>query len=533
MSKNDLAREKKWNNKFPKKPITYNAQYGRPRDPRTFVFDKSYLLESVVKSYGLSSKNDNDTMLNCLLFVQKYLKYTGDMETKGQQEFWQNPEDTLTLQKGDCIAEYEEIYTIDGVKKAKDVKVGDMVLSYDFNTNEFVYKPIVNLWDKGVKKIKRVHLRNGQHVDVTDEHHMMVRTNQKGDSVYEKRDLKDVDLSRWWRRKVPIAKKIPYKKSVPVWDKELYRVIGHYLAEGWCDKYTVSSSGYELIEDIIPLLEKNNIPFSEHKNNSGVPYITFLKSDFKDYLKPLKRNSFDITLTEELLTLPEEYLEELLYGMWLGDGTKLQYPDNRGYANNKEWTYATSSEQLAGDIQRIGLHLGRTFHIWKQEHHGGSGNQPIYRINYNSNSHFLKDHGHKDLGEVSIRYIEDVGECQTYDWEVKDTHNFLFKNGMLSFQCEDGALLIKSLSLVAGVPDWKVRVCAGHVKGGGHAYCTYVRDNDTQCVMDWCYWPNQLPVNSRPNFKDEKNYYEIWFSWTREYTFAPKPVTYSKGVVTL
>lgn len=200
MAKNDFEREKKWNNQFPKKPVTYNAQYGRPRDPRTFIFDKSHILEAVVKSYGLSLKSDDNTMLACLTFVQDFIKYTGDKETKGQDEFWQNPEDTLTLQLGDC---------------------------------------------------------------------------------------------------------------------------------------------------------------------------------------------------------------------------------------------------------------------------------------------------------------------------------------------EDGALLIKSLSLIAGVPDWKVRVCAGHVKGGGHAYCTYVRDNDTQCVMDWCYWANKLPVNARPNFTDEENYYEVWFTWTREYTFAPKPLSYSKGTITL
>ena len=193
-------REQKWNNKFPKRPITYNAQYGRPRDPRTFIFSRSHILESIVNSYRLNKGDDNQKILNCLLFVQKFIQYKGDKELKGQMEFLQNPEDTLTLQKGDC---------------------------------------------------------------------------------------------------------------------------------------------------------------------------------------------------------------------------------------------------------------------------------------------------------------------------------------------EDGAILIKSLSLIAGVPDWKVRVCAGHVKGGGHAYCTYVRDNDTQCIMDWCYWPNQLPVNKRPKLQDEKNYYEVWFSFNAEYTFAPRQITYSKGQLTL
>ena len=519
-----------WINKFPMVPVLYSAQDGNPRDVRTFIFDRSFILSSIIDRFGLKGKDDNDTMLKCCLFVQKYIKYVGDAVSRGQEEYWQNPEDTIARGTGDCIAEYEEIITKEGVKKASDIKVGDIVLSYDFQTNDYVFKPIINLWDKGIKKIKRVHFRNGQHIDITNEHHMLMRTNQSGDSIYEKTELKNVDLSRWWKRKVPIAVKIPYIKSQPVWNKEIYIVIGHYLAEGWIDsnQYSIHSSGYELDDYIVPILEENNIPFTYY-DYGGVPCIRFLTSKFKEYLKPLKRNSFDITLTEELMTLPEEYLEKLLYGMWLGDGTKYQYPDKRGYANNKEWTYSTSSEQLASDIQRIGLHLGRTFHIWKQEHHGGVGNEPMWRINYNTNSHFLKYHGYSGLSEVSINYIEDIGEHQTYDWEVKDTHNFFFKGGICVLNCEDGAILTKSLTLCAGVPDWKVKVVAGMVEGGGHAYCTYVRDDNTQCIMDWCYWPINLPVNERISMEEEPSYHEIWFSFNNEFSYAEVKTMYSNG----
>jgi transglutaminase-like putative cysteine protease len=97
--------------------------------------------------------------------------------------------------------------------------------------------------------------------------------------------------------------------------------------------------------------------------------------------------------------------------------------------------------------------------------------------------------------------------------------------------CEDGAILMKSLTQCAGVPDWKVKIVAGMVKGGGHAYCTYIRDNDTQCVLDWCYWPNRLPVDDRKQFKDEENYYEIWFSFNNDHSYAETKVTYAAGKV--
>jgi len=95
--------------------------------------------------------------------------------------------------------------------------------------------------------------------------------------------------------------------------------------------------------------------------------------------------------------------------------------------------------------------------------------------------------------------------------------------------CEDGAILIKSLSLVAGVPDWKVRVTAGDVVGGGHAYCVYIRDDDTQCILDWCYWSNRLAIKDRALLQNESNYKDIWFAFDKKYGYAPKPVTYTAG----
>ncbi len=530
----NMTREEWWITRFPEQRVIYNAQDSKPRDVRNFIFPKSYILDDIIKKYNLVGGNDNDTMWKCCVFVQEHIKYVGDQESRKQLEFWQYPEDTLTRGTGDCVAEYEEIMVYDGIKTASNIEVGDMVLSYDFYNKEFVYKPIINLWDKGAKQVKRVHFRNGQCIDITDEHYMIARKNQKGDSVYEKIALKDVDLNRFWKRKIPIAKKIPYNICDVEWlTEDLCVVIGHYIAEGWKgpNGYKVASSGYELLEDIIPILEKHNIPFSEYTNNSGVPCIRFLKSDFKDYLRQFKENSFDINIPEDIFHLPQNKLEKLLYGMWLGDGHDGSYVCKGGITLNKPWCYSTSSERLTKDIQRIGLQLGRSFHIWKQENHDGSGNRPIWRITYNPNSFFLRDHGYKDLSEVSISYIEDLGEFKTYDWEVADTHNFFFANGICTHNCEDMSILMKSLTLCAGIPDWKVKIMAGSVKGGGHAYCVYIRDDDTQCVMDACYWPNKLPVNMRPKMEDEENYYEIWFSFNFNHAYAETKIEYSKGKV--
>lgn len=521
-------RAKYWNKKWPINPITYKAQNELERDVRTLIPPKSYVIQR--KAFKWLGNKSDDIAQGVLNWVIRNVKYKGDFETHQTAEYWQHPEETIQTKNGDCVAEYEELYTPKGLIQVKDLNVGDEVLSYDLDKAEYVTKKVIKIWDKGILPRKRVHLRNGQHIDITDNHPLWVRTNQQGKSKYEKRYLSDIDLIKWWKRKLPIATKIPYLEiDIPDLNEELCIVLGHFLAEGYIEGSHVRSCGYELIDHIIPLLEKNDIPFSEGKNNSGVPTINFLCGWFKDLLKEQKKDSFDIHLSERLFHLPSYKLEEILYGMWLGDGTKKKYPDKRGYANNKEWTYSTSSEQLSKDIQRIGLQLGRTFHIWKQENHQGIGNKPIWRINYNPNSHFLKDFGYEDVSEVSISWIEDLGEVKMRDFEVEDTHTFIFKNGIISHQCEDGALLIASMMRIAGVPAYRIKVCAGWVQDPrnknnwcGHAYTIYLTDQGKWVCLDWCYWPDRTPMKDRKAHSELEKYKEIWFTFNDEFSWSQK-----------
>jgi hypothetical protein len=61
----------------------------------------------------------------------------------------------------------------------------------------------------------------------------------------------------------------------------------------------------------------------------------------------------------------------------------------------------------------------------------------------------------------------------------------------------------------------------------GHAYCVYCRETDNEwVVLDWCYWPNNLPIKERKKHKEEANYcspngdYYVWFSWDMKHTYA-------------
>lgn len=87
--------------------------------------------------------------------------------------------------------------------------------------------------------------------------------------------------------------------------------------------------------------------------------------------------------------------------------------------------------------------------------------------------------------------------------------------------CEDGAILLHNILLKSGVPYWKLRLSAGTVVGGGHAYLTYYcEETDTWVVLDWCYYPNSLPINERKDYKDEELYGVTWFSWNKKYCYT-------------
>lgn len=92
--------------------------------------------------------------------------------------------------------------------------------------------------------------------------------------------------------------------------------------------------------------------------------------------------------------------------------------------------------------------------------------------------------------------------------------------------CEDGALLLASLMRVAGIPSYRVKLCAGWVKSKsgqeGHAYIIYLADDNKWYVLDWCYWPSESISNfkRKPHEDQTDKYYEIWWTANDESSWA-------------
>ena len=116
--------------------------------------------------------------------------------------------------------------------------------------------------------------------------------------------------------------------------------------------------------------------------------------------------------------------------------------------------------------------------------------------------------------------------------------------------CEDGAILIASLLINAGIPSWRVKVCAGEViadpifapsesEVGGHAYCIYLADRTDSnrklewVILDWCYLQDpEVPVEKKPLAGEggqEGAYKDVLFTFNDEFSWAQTALEIKEG----
>ena len=124
-----------------------------------------------------------------------------------------------------------------------------------------------------------------------------------------------------------------------------------------------------------------------------------------------------------------------------------------------------------------------------------------------------------------------VGDFNTHKmaehWQTPE-ETYQSKKG----DCEDGAILLASMMLVAGIPSYRVKLCCGFVKDpsnskkqAGHAYVIYLADDDHWYVCDWCYWYTEsVRAFKKKAHNEMTNYKDIWWTANNEYTWSQKNV---------
>lgn len=114
----------------------------------------------------------------------------------------------------------------------------------------------------------------------------------------------------------------------------------------------------------------------------------------------------------------------------------------------------------------------------------------------------------------NIEYVSDIENYKMAELWIYPTVTLAKGSG----DCEDGAFLIHSLALHAGVPVNRLRTYGGLVMSGdqalfaGHAWTSYKRESDDQWVItDWCYWSKDTPLSERTPMKTDMKYIDDFF----------------------
>lgn len=329
------------------------------------------------------------------------------------------------------------MYEIKTLLELKEVYLDYDALSYNLENQEYEFKPIISWMDRKTKAVYKVLLNNGNNFTCTPNHKFWCWDGQKQkDKKIIIREVKDIDLTRWWKRHIFVARKIPSLNINLRITNEQFWIEGNYVAEGWVskakswkNKFQVSIAGdnLEIKKILIDNLETLNIPYlkSKRKRHS---YVTINKSLLKYRLaKEFGKKALNKHFPNEYLSLSRKQLNILLDGYALGDA---YFKFGKKY--NEYLIYNTISDKLALQLKFLHFILGRPLSSYYQINHQGLGKNPIWRLTENTNSCFNRE-TLKDMSKVGIKRVEFIGKNNVYNIRVADNHNFILaESGVLS-----------------------------------------------------------------------------------------------------
>lgn len=315
---------------------------------------------------------------------------------------------------GFCVEPETIVISNPGIKQISEINVGDQIL-----THRGEYRPVTRIWDltySGLMFRIRSLGRPDPLVCTADHPILAVRrpvSNRKdGRLLREKGPLEFVlptELKRGDYLVTPIVKRVShtseYHKDIPMYkngcvihrlkvpaEASLFRLIGYYLAEGYCDggrtvNFAFGSYEKELIDDCKSLLKRyfGKEPKEEKNTGRGVGVVIH-SAVAEDFFAEFGKGAPNKRVTDWVFFAEPRKQAELLRGLWRGDGCLVKQPRQQ-YFNIK-----TTSKTLAYQTQMILGRLGLVSTIEVQER---KDRLPAYSVNI--------------FGTYSIRFAEVCG----------------------------------------------------------------------------------------------------------------------------
>ncbi len=363
-------------------------------------------------------------------FEDNYHDYNSQFSAMTSENYYKAmPLNYNTCDCSRCLTGDTEIFKSDLSRvEIKDIKVGDEVLSFDFDKNEYVNKKVTKFWNRGNQKVYRIHFRNGAHVDATEQHQWFVKIRKKsGVHVVTTKDLIESPKQKYTLMYANNLKTLGADFMTP---EEAY-ILGIYIAEG--NKYGkgifISQFKTATRDKIRDILGKTEFIWKEITNGFYVSNLMAQHDVFMDcgQLAENKR------IPDYVFTLNKLALSMLRDGLVDGDGSNFESSvDKNGYNIAEKYYFYTSSHTLEYDFRVLGAILDRPGITYKNVR-SGFGSTKVQCTTHCSTKNRLRE------GKLFIRKIEEIEEFQpTYDIEVEDTHAFVLSNsGAISHNCVD------------------------------------------------------------------------------------------------
>ena len=354
----------------------------------------------------------------------------------------------------DCLEENTEVLMHDySRKKIKDVKVGDLVWSYDFGGKKYVIKPVVGKYDKGMRKVNRIFFKNGTSVLATDNHKWFnfKRNYLKYVHIDSTSEIKRKNILRHNKRIIPFAYDLPNNNDLSLPDNVAF-ILGVYIAEGHKRPTKKSFFISQLDKDNCKILKNvlDKTGFVWQKNGKGF-YLSDI-GEYYDLFKDCGTCCYDKKIPEEVFSYSKKTMNKIYDGLIFGDGSVMLEKVYGGKKSSKKEIYYTSSNQLIKDMRFLSMLINKPMH-YREGVRSGFGSKRIqYTGTFNENAYFTKIiEGHK-CSKLFIRGIDTVGFKHVYDIDVADTHSFILADsGVITHNCDAGVSVI-SLMKNDGLP---------------------------------------------------------------------------------
>lgn len=341
-----------------------------------------------------------------------------------------------------CFDADTEIFTDKGWKRYDEVEIGDKTLSLNPDTGVLEWKRIINKivldYDGEMVRIGNKELD----VFVTPDHELILKKNGKykffnaGDvpsggwhiprsGEWVGKDVKYIEIPEYVEHHY-LGKQHKYvdmkRDSIKIDTGVFMKFLGLYLAEGSMSRWGIQiaqSPNSKKREEIEKIIKDLGFKYTINKNGSYQISNVQLRKFLIDL--GLHEKACNKFIPKQFKELKKEYLEDLLYGFYLGDGT----------IHKGQTIYTTSSKQLADDIQELIIKIGKVANIIKKD---TKGTESIGGYTRNCDMYYIGERSNKIDAYIDKRKNDKRGNYRfehykgkIWDVEVEDNHTMLVR----------------------------------------------------------------------------------------------------------